>query len=78
MKNQKKKEKKKDDNVTIGTTPSHDSPDANTPNASAQDAVSTDSNYLYLSKNRKFALYPTTTRGRTDKKLTSTLVIRTF
>ena len=43
MTNQKKKENKIDDKVTIGTPPAPDTPDADTLNASAQYAGSTKS-----------------------------------
>ena len=60
--NHKKKEKKIDDKVTI------DNPDADTPNASAQDSGSTESYPPYSLINRKFAPYSTTTTKNQKKK----------
>ena len=40
---------------TIETSPSPDVTDADNPDAASQDAVSTDSNYSYSLRNRKFA-----------------------
>ena len=47
MKNQKIKENKIDDKVTIGATPATDKPNPYTPNASAQYDGSNDSNSPY-------------------------------
>ena len=68
MKNQKNKGKKIDDKVTIIATPVPDAPDADTPNASAQDDGSADSNTPYLLINRKFSPYSTTTIKKTENK----------
>ena len=68
MKNQKNKEKKIDDKVTIDITISPDTPGADNCNASAQDAGSTDSNSPYSLRNRKFAPYSTNTMKNQKKK----------
>ena len=54
-KNQKKREMKIDDKVTINTNPAHYAPVADNPNASAQDAGFTDYNSPYSLRNCKFA-----------------------
>ena len=61
MKNEKNKENKTDDKVTIDTTPAPGTTSADTNNASTQDDVSTDSNPTYSLRNCKFAPYSTTT-----------------
>ena len=68
MKNQKKKENKIYDKVTINTTPFPDVPGSDTPNASAQDYGSADSNSPYSLRNHKVALYSTTTMKNQKKK----------
>ena len=59
--NQKNKEKKIDNKVTIDTNPAPNAPGDDTPNISYQDDGSIDSNYPYSLRNRKFAPYSTNT-----------------
>ena len=59
--NQKKKEKKSDDNVTIHTSPINDTTGTDTLNYFSQDNSSTDSNYPYSFRYRKFSPYSTDT-----------------
>ena len=66
MKNQKKKENKIDDKVTIGTTPDPDATSAYTPNASTQDYVSTVSNSKYSLRNAN--LPPTSPPRQKNRK----------
>ena len=58
--NQKKKEKKIDDKVTIGTTPALNAPNADTPNSFAQDSGSIDSYLPYYLRNFKSPPTPPT------------------
>ena len=67
MKNQKKKENKIDEKVTVDTVPAADATSADTPNASSQDDFSTVSNSKYSLRNYKFP--PTSPpRQKTEKK----------
>ena len=69
----KKKENKIDDKVTIDTTPFPDTRNTDTPNASSQDAISTDSylpypwrnhnKYCIITPNTKNMIYNTDTSG---------------
>ena len=63
-----KKENKINDKVTIDTTPVSDVPDVDTPNASIQDAGSTDSCLPYSLRTRKFTPYSTNTMKNQKKK----------
>ena len=68
QKNQKKKENKIGDNNTIDITPAPDATGDDTPNASALDSGSTDSNNPYSLRNCKFAPYSTTTMKNQKNK----------
>ena len=70
MKIQKKEENKINDKVTINNPPDPKAPVADTPNASAQDAGSTDSYLPYSLRNHKFASYSTNTMKNQKKKET--------
>ena len=56
------------DKDTIDTTPAPDTSDSDTPDTSAQDSVSTDSNYPYSLINRKFPPHSTNTMNNQKKK----------
>ena len=62
-KNQKKREMKIDDKVTINTNPAHYAPVADNPNASAQDAGFTDYNSPYSLRNCKSPPYSITMKN---------------